>query len=80
MMIRENGDIECESDISDCEGMSPLEFVDEIALPVQKSLIIRRTLQVQVKPNETTQQRENIFHTRCYVQSKVCSLIIDSGS
>ena len=50
-MIRENGDIECESDISDCEGMSPLEFVDEIALPVEKSLIIRRTLQVQVKPN-----------------------------
>jgi len=40
----------------------------------------RRTLQVQVKEDETNQQRENIFHTRCYVQSKVCSLIIDSGS
>jgi hypothetical protein len=26
------------------------------------------------------QQRENIFHTHCYVQSKVCGLIIDSGS
>jgi hypothetical protein len=40
----------------------------------------RRTLQVQVKEDETNQQRENIFHTRCYVQSKVCSLIIDSES
>ena len=25
-------------------------------------------------------QREHIFHTRCHVQNKVCSLIIDSGS
>jgi hypothetical protein len=30
--------------------------------------------------DETNQQRENIFHTRCYVQSKVCSLIIHSES
>jgi len=46
---------------------------------VKKSLVIKRTLQVQVKEDETNQQRE-IFHTRCYVQSKVCGLIIDSGS
>ena len=25
-------------------------------------------------------QRENLFHTRCLVQGKVCSLIIDGGS
>nr|KAJ0189260.1 hypothetical protein LSAT_V11C800446330 [Lactuca sativa] len=25
-------------------------------------------------------QRDNIFHTRCYVQGKVCSVIIDGGS
>jgi hypothetical protein len=25
-------------------------------------------------------QRENIFHTRCYVKDKVCSMIIDGGS
>ncbi|RDX64114.1 hypothetical protein CR513_57368, partial [Mucuna pruriens] len=25
-------------------------------------------------------QRENIFHTRCPVQGKVCSMIIDGGS
>jgi len=26
------------------------------------------------------EQRENIFHTRCTVKGKVCSLIIDGGS
>jgi len=82
MMIRDNGDIESESDRSDCEGMPSLEDSDgdELALLVEDSLVIRRALQVQVKEDETNQQRENIFHTRCYVQSKVCSLIIDSRS
>ena len=81
-MIRDDGDMESESDKSDCEGMPPLEDIDEdeLALPVAGSLVIRRTLQVQVKDDESHQQRENIFHTRCYVQSKVCGLIIDSGS
>ena len=26
------------------------------------------------------QQRENIFHTRCHINNKVCSMIIDRGS
>jgi hypothetical protein len=82
MMIRDNGDMESESDRSDCEGMPPLKDSDgdELALPVEESLVIMQTLQVQVKEDETNQQRENIFHMRCYVQSKVCGLIIDSGS
>jgi hypothetical protein len=25
-------------------------------------------------------QRENIFHARCYVKDKVCSVIIDGGN
>ena len=81
MMIRDNSDMESKSDRSDCEGMPPLEDSDgdELALPVEESLVIRRTLQVQDKENETNHQRE-IFHTRCYVQSKVRGLIIDSGS
>jgi ferredoxin len=82
MMIRDNGDMESESDTSDCEGMPSLEDSDgdELALPVRESLVIRQTLQVQVKEDEINQQRENIFHTRCYIQSKVYGLIIDSGS
>jgi len=44
----QNGDMESESDRSDCEGMPPLEDIDEdeLALPVAESLVIRRTLQV----------------------------------
>ena len=53
---------------------------DELTLPIVESLVIRHILQVQIKEDETNQQRENIFHTRCYVQSKVCGLIIDSES
>ena len=81
-MIKDDGDMESESDRSDCEGMPPLEDSDEddLALPVAESLVIRRTLQVQIKEDESNQQRENIFHTCCYMQSKVCGLIIDSGS
>jgi hypothetical protein len=51
-----------------------------VVLPVEESLIIRRTLQVQVKEDDSDLQRKNIFHTRCYVENKTCSLIIDSGS
>ena len=40
----------------------------------------RRVLNTQVKEDDIEQQCENIFHTRCYVQNKVCSLIIDGGS
>ncbi|WZZ03296.1 hypothetical protein YC2023_089217 [Brassica napus] len=42
-------------------------------------LVIRRTLSVQPKNNEK-EQRENLFHSRCLVSEKVCSLIIDGGS
>jgi len=43
MMIRDNGDMESESDRSNCEGMPPLEDSDgdELALPVGESLVIR---------------------------------------
>ena len=45
-----------------------------------KSLIARRALSAQAKVDDMEQQRENIFHTRCLVKDKLCSLIIDSGS
>lgn len=48
MMIRDNDDIEFESEIYDCEGMPPLKDSDrdELALPDEESLVIRRTIQV----------------------------------
>jgi hypothetical protein len=35
---------------------------------------------MQVKVVDLKKQRENIFHTRCHAQNKVCSMIIDSES
>ena len=37
-------------------------------------------LSAQVKENDTEQQRENIFHTRCHINNKVYSMIIDGES
>ena len=50
MVMIDNGDVEFESDKSDCEDMPPLKECaeDEVALPIEESLVIRRTLQVQV--------------------------------
>jgi hypothetical protein len=42
-------------------------------------LVARRVLNAQVKEEESN-QRENLFHTRCFVNNKVCSVIIDGGS
>nr|KYP48877.1 Retrovirus-related Pol polyprotein from transposon 17.6 [Cajanus cajan] len=39
---------------------------------------MRRVLNNQ--PSDTQSQRENIFHTRCNIFEKACSLIVDSGS
>jgi len=41
-------------------------------------LVLRRVLNCQKSTKD--EQRENIFHTRCTVQGKVCLLIIDGGS
>ena len=45
-----------------------------------EALIIRRALNMQIKEDDVDQQRENILHTRCHIQNKVCSMIIDGGS
>jgi len=41
-------------------------------------LVLMRVLSGQ--KGAMDKQRENIFHYRCIVQGKVCSLIIDGGS
>jgi len=42
-------------------------------------LVVRRMLGQTQKPFDES-QRENIFHTRCLIDDKLCSLIIDWGS
>ena len=77
MVIREDGEIETD----DSESLASQEDTDyEEELAVQGELLVaRRALSTHSK-EEDDAQRENIFHTRCYVQGKVCSVIIDGGS
>ena len=57
-----------------------LEDADDEEYAVQGELMVaRRALSVQAKEDDEM-QRDNIFHTRCHVQNKVCSVIIDGGS
>ncbi|KAH9704927.1 hypothetical protein KPL70_011665 [Citrus sinensis] len=60
--------------------MPPLEDVEdeEYITPGKLTLVARRALSVQVREDEAV-QRENIFHTKCYIQDKVCSMISDRG-
>ncbi|KAA3457131.1 reverse transcriptase [Gossypium australe] len=53
---------------------------EEVSMPIRvsKLLILKKSLSIQCPENE--QQQENIFHSRCQVHKKVCSLIIDGGS
>ena len=79
MVLREDGEYETENESND-DSMPPLEDDDIEEFAVQgEMLVARRALSVQVKEDDGV-QRENIFHTRCHVQNKVCSLIIDGGS
>jgi hypothetical protein len=79
MIMRDNGEIMTESD-----GMPELVDTsddDGVVYPVTgESLVAKRALNIHIKVDDAEQQRENIFHTRCRVNNKVCSMIIDGGS
>ncbi|XP_052477129.1 uncharacterized protein LOC128032557 [Gossypium raimondii] len=78
MIVRANGEIESEED-DDEEPNEVAEEEDELEYAVDgEILVIKQSLSLQSVENE--QQRENIFHTHCHVQGKVCSLIVDGGS
>ena len=58
------------------------DSTEEECLPIQGEidcLVARRVLTARVKEDEQL-QRENLFYTRCKINDKVCSLIIDGGS
>ena len=58
----------------------PKEEEEEIIVEPDKGemLVLRRVLNSY--QSENTEQRKNIFHSRCTVHEKVCSIIIDGGS
>jgi hypothetical protein len=83
MIARVDGEVETESE-GDDDQMPILKDVchDDVEYPVEgESLVARRALSAQVKEDDMEQQREkNIFHTRCHINNKICSMIIDGGS
>ncbi|XP_052173757.1 uncharacterized protein LOC127789046 [Diospyros lotus] len=81
VMIEKNNEVVTDGE-SD-ESMPSLEDAsdDGVEYAVEgEALVVRRALNSQVKEDDMEQQRENIFHTRCLIHNKVCSLIIDGGS
>jgi hypothetical protein len=76
------GNGEYESEASD-EEVPPLEDTSDCEYAVKgEALVVMRALNAHAVEDEEgyVEQRENIFHTRCLVKEKVCSMIIDGGS
>ncbi|KAL4353558.1 hypothetical protein GQ457_06G011290 [Hibiscus cannabinus] len=79
--LPQSGEIESESEEDDQEF--PKETVQEEddtlqSFEIGEALVIKRSLTAH--PTQDNQQRENIFHTRCLVNDKICVVIIDGGS
>jgi hypothetical protein len=63
--------------------MSPLKDTSDVDVEYtvkDESFVIRRSLNAQINEDDLMQQRENIFHMRCYINSKVYDMIIDGMS
>jgi len=81
-MFVHNGVVVSELDSNSSRHSSPSKPSSEIEResPCDGDLLmIRRMLGTIPKSLDDT-QRENIFHTRCLINNKLCSLIIDGGS
>ena len=76
MIMKADGEITNESEISEEEEVE--EELKEEAMQGDM-LMVRRLLGSQMQPLNDT-RRENIFHTRCTINGKLCSLIVDGGS
>ncbi|GJX68782.1 hypothetical protein Tco_0304509 [Tanacetum coccineum] len=54
--------------------------IEEVVGPDERAcLVVRRTLS-NAPDHSGNLQREAIFHTRCTIAQKVCTVIIDGGS
>ncbi|XP_074303710.1 uncharacterized protein LOC141638206 [Silene latifolia] len=65
-------DVEDESDREEVHEVEP--YSDE-----DKEVLVLRSLHTEAAQIEH-EQREQLFHSRCKVNSRICTLIIDSGS
>ncbi|XP_027368388.1 uncharacterized protein LOC113874363 [Abrus precatorius] len=73
-----DGEYISESEIEEGEENEDVEEEVE-KTPEGDLLMIRQLLGSQLKPLEES-QRENIFHTRCLINGKLCMVIIDGRS
>jgi hypothetical protein len=82
MIASVDGDVKIESKGDDDQMPLPEDACDDdVEYPVEgESLVARRALSAQVKEDDVEQLRKNIFHTRCHINNKECSMIIDGGS
>lgn len=75
MILREDGGYETQEEGDEDTPVTDEEITD---YPDEREILVtKRALSAMFEPE--TIQRENIFHTRCTIDSKVCSLIIDGG-
>ncbi|KAF7835011.1 putative gag-pol polyprotein [Senna tora] len=85
MILQDNGECESAHSSEGDDDMPSLETdfeleIDEAELVKGEVLVARRALNMQLKEDHEQEQRELIFHTRCFIKNKVCSMVIDSGS
>ncbi|KAH9649343.1 hypothetical protein KPL70_025944 [Citrus sinensis] len=81
--MQESGEVvsESESDGGEMPQLIDASGDDEVEYPTKgESLVAMRALSTQMRADDMEQYKEIIFHTRCIVNSKVCSIIIDGGS
>ena len=78
MMILPTGEVVTEDEEEDHERPNGGSD-EEIEPPAELVLVSRRAMNAQVVRDDDA-QRENIFHTRCHVGERMCSVIIDGGS
>lgn len=81
ILLKDNGDIGSASEDEINDSMPSLKGVEEdVEYQVQREvLVIKRILNVQIKQKDNN-QRESIFYTRCLLNEKVYSLLIDGGT
>lgn len=79
MILKDDGKIEAKGELDDV-SMPPMEDTSDVEYPVDGELLVaRRALSVQINKNGKVKYK-NIFHIRCHVNNKVCSMIISRGS
>jgi len=83
-MVKEGGVVVRDHRSQSLRSSSPTssrsQSEDDYELPCEGDLLVVRLMLGQTKKPFDESQRENIFHTRCLINNKLCSLIVNGGS